>query len=176
MAAEPEPAPDPAPVSDPEPGPGVPALGSRGQGWVVLQLACMAGAAIAGWLSPGAASDLMTIAGLGLMVVGGAVAASGLLELQRAAALTPLPYPRPEGRLVESGAYRLVRHPIYGGLILMTLGWAAVRASPLALAAAIALAVVFDLKRRREEAWLLAQHPGYRDYQHRTRALIPGVY
>lgn len=157
-------------------GPAIPSLGSRGQGWVVLQLACLAGAAVAGWLAAGPPSDVALVVGIGLVVAGGVVAASGLLELQRAAALTPLPYPRPEGRLVESGAYRLVRHPIYGGLILMTVGWAVLRASPLAFVAAIALAIVFDLKRRREEAWLLAQHPGYRDYQRRTRALIPGLY
>ena len=160
------------------PGPSreLPSLGARGQGWVVLQLACMAGAAAAGLQAPGPSSDLATILGIALILAGGVVAAGGLLELQRAAALTPLPYPRPEGRLVESGAYRLVRHPIYGGLILMTVGWAALRASPLAFLAAVALAIVFDLKRRREEAWLLAQHPGYAAYQRRTRALIPGLY
>lgn len=142
----------------------------------MLQLACMAGAAAAGVLAAGSPSDLAALLGIALIAVGGTVAASGLLELQGAAALTPLPYPRPEGRLVESGAYRFVRHPIYGGLILMAIGWATLRTSPLAFVAAIALAVVFDLKRRREEAWLVAQHPGYRDYQRRTRALIPGIY
>lgn len=139
-------------------------------------MACLAVAAVAGWFAAGPPGDVATVFGLLLIVAGGGVAASGLLELRRAAALTPLPFPRPEGRLVESGAYRLVRHPIYGGLILTTVGWAAMRGSPLALVAAIALAVVFDLKRRREEAWLLAQHQGYRDYQQRTRALIPGIY
>lgn len=160
----------------PNAGGGIPSLGARGQGWVALQLACMGGAAAAGLLAAGPASELATIIGMALVVVGGAVAASGLLELQRAAALTPLPYPRPESRLVESGAYRFVRHPIYGGLILATVGWAVLRASPLAFVAALALAIVFDLKRRREETWLLAQHPGYRAYQGRTRALIPGLY
>jgi protein-S-isoprenylcysteine O-methyltransferase Ste14 len=139
-------------------------------------MACMAGAAAAGLLAPGPSSDVAALLGIALIAVGGAVAASGLLELQRAAALTPLPYPRPEGRLVESGAYRFVRHPIYGGLILATVGWAVLRTSPLAFVAAVALAIVFDLKRRREEAWLLAHHPGYRAYQGRTRALIPGLY
>jgi protein-S-isoprenylcysteine O-methyltransferase Ste14 len=156
--------------------PGIPSLGSRGQGWVVLQLVCLAGAGIAGWLFAGPSSDAALVVGFGLIVAGAVVVASGLLELQRAAALTPLPYPRPEGRLVESGAYRFVRHPVYGGLILMTVGWAALRASTPAFLAAIALAVVFDLKRRREEAWLQEQHPGYRAYQRRTRALIPGIY
>lgn len=157
-------------------GRGVPSLGSRGQGWVVLQLACMAGAAAMGWLAPGPSNDAAMLLGQALIVAGGAVTASALLELRGAAALTALPYPRPEGRLVESGAYRIVRHPVYSGLILATVGWAAVRTSPLALIAAVALAIVFDLKRRREEAWLLTRHPGYRAYQRRTRALIPGLY
>lgn len=156
--------------------PSIPSLGSRGQGWVVLQLACMAGAAAAAWLAPGPSNDAAVLLGLALIMAGGVVAASGLLELRRAAALTALPYPRPEGRMVESGAYRFVRHPVYGGLILVAVGLAALRTSPLALAAAIALAFVFDLKRRREEAWLLGRHPGYRAYRERTRALIPGLY
>ena len=38
--------------------------------------------------------------------------------------LTPVPYPKDEGTLIETGPYRLVRHPMYCGGILIAFGWA----------------------------------------------------
>ena len=81
-----------------------------------------------------------------------------------------------EGALRRDGAYRVVRHPMYGGVLLLVLAWALV-SSPLALVV-WALSVVFlDAKRRREEAWLLARHADYADYQRQVRSrLIPFVW
>ena len=66
--------------------------------------------------------------------------------------------------------------PIYIGLIALAVGWACVTLSPLALVAAATLAVVLDLKARREEAWLATRYPEYPAYQARTHRFIPGVY
>ena len=38
------------------------------------------------------------------------------------------------------------------------------------------LAVLFDAKSRREEAWLSAAFPGYEAYRARTKRFVPGVY
>lgn len=91
-------------------------------------------------------------------------------------ALTPLPRPLEEARLVEHGLYRSLRHPIYVGLLLAALGWSLLFESPISLAASGALAVVLDLKARREEAWLLERYPGYADYRRRTRRFVPRLY
>ena len=80
------------------------------------------------------------------------------------------------GRLVEDGVFGLVRHPMYGGLVIAALGWGLVMASPTALAGALVLGVFFDLKSRREEAWLAEQFAGYAAYRRRTRRLIPWLY
>ena len=85
-------------------------------------------------------------------------------------------HPRRDAPLVESGAYRLARHPIYGGLVIGSVGWALVTASPLGLALAAILFAFFDLKSRREEAWLVDRFPAYDAYRRRTRRLIPFVY
>jgi len=56
------------------------------------------------------------------------------------------------------------------------LGWGLVMASPMALAGAVLLGVFFDLKSRREEAWLVEQFGGYAAYRRRRRRLIPWLY
>ena len=110
-----------------------------------------------GWRRTGA--GLALLAGASMMVRGGG-------ELGRQ--LTPFPKPVAAGGLREDGVYRLVRHPMYGGGLLMMAGWA-LASSPLALAPLALAAPFLDLKRRREEAWLVQEHPAYEEY----RAQVP---
>ena len=63
------------------------------------------------WVS--GAAWLIEVAGL-------VVVAAGLLNLGRSA--TPLPTPVSDGRLRSDGLYRLVRHPIYSGLMAFSVG------------------------------------------------------
>jgi len=124
------------------------------------------------WGTPAATATL--IAGALLIVAGGALGATGLLNLGRN--LTPLPHPKDDATLVQSGAYAIVRHPIYSGLILGALGWALVVASWLTLAYAVILFMFFDIKSRREERWLAGKFADYAAYQRRVRKLLPWVY
>jgi protein-S-isoprenylcysteine O-methyltransferase Ste14 len=78
-------------------------------------------------------------------------------------------------RSVQTGAYGLVRHPIYGGLILGSAGWGLARASPGTLVLTGVLAGFFELKSRREEAWLGERFAEYAAYRARTPRLIPGL-
>ncbi len=112
--------------------------------------------------------------GLALMAGGASLLALGSRDLGRN--LTPVPRPRADARLVESGAYALARHPIYGGLIVAGLGWGLFTASPPALLLAFVLTGFFELKSRREEAWLVAHYPAYPAYMERTRRFIPYLY
>lgn len=158
----------------------VPSLGPRGEGWLAIQLVLLALVAVGGVLAPRSAGitggTAGTVVGLVLMVLGGAIAVVGVTALGRGRSMTALPHPRPEGTLVTSGVYARVRHPIYAGLILGALGWSVLLDSWPALLATAALAVVLDLKRRREEAWLLGRFEGYAAYRERTKALIPFLY
>ena len=72
------------------------------------------------------------------MVTGAAFLGRGLLDLGRN--LTPVPRPREDAELVETGVYSLVRHPMYGALIVTAVGWGLVAASPLTLLLAGTLA------------------------------------
>lgn len=155
----------------------LPSLGPRGEGWVVLQGIILVAIAACGLFPPAWSGPIRVIAsaaGLALIALGGLLAVAGLRDLREN--LTPLPRPRDGGALVETGAYRLARHPIYGGLVLASLGWGLFIANPVAIALAVGLLFFFDLKSRREEAWLVDRYPGYPAYRRRTRRLIPFVY
>jgi protein-S-isoprenylcysteine O-methyltransferase Ste14 len=155
----------------------LPDLGPRGEGWVALQgilLVAIAGAGFLGPLWDGPARIVGSVAGVALIAVGLGLVTAGILRLRRQ--LTAFPRPVPGARLIEDGVYGLVRHPMYGGGVLAALGWGLATASPLALAGALVLGVFFDLKSRREEAWLGEQLAGYAAYRRRTRRLIPWLY
>ena len=81
-----------------------------------------------------------------LALAGGGLMASGSRRL--GALLTPFPKPRAEGTLRQDGAYGLVRHPIYGGVVSLAWAWALVT-SPLAGLPATLAVPFFEAKRRR---------------------------
>ncbi len=90
--------------------------------------------------------------------------------------LTPLPCPRDDAQLVQSGLYRYVRHPIYFGVLLAALAWLFIFPNVYILLDDIGLFILFDIKARREEIWLVERFPAYRDYQMRVKKLLPGIY
>ena len=86
--------------------------------------------------------------------------------------LTPFPKPVEQSSLKQGGAYRFVRHPIYGGVLLLGLAWALV-SSPVALLPWAAAGAFLDAKRRREEASLM-EAPRVRGLQaERARLVLP---
>lgn len=155
----------------------LPSLGPRGEGWVALQGILLVAIGACGVLPPAwdaPVRPVTTAAGAVLLALGLVLAVAGVRHLREN--LTPLPHPRDDGSLVETGAYALARHPIYGGLVIAALGWGLLIANPVALVLAAVLLAFFDLKSRREEAWLEARFSGYPAYRRRTRRLIPFVY
>jgi protein-S-isoprenylcysteine O-methyltransferase Ste14 len=154
--------------------------GNRGEWYVVAQFAVFLLIALgphgrSGLPERGYPFDgIATLAGGCLFILGGLLAAAGFLSL--GANLSLLPRPPEKGKLVESGAYRLVRHPIYSGIFFAALGWGLWLRSWPTIGYALILFVVHDLKARREERWLREKFPGYEGYQKRVRRLIPFVY
>ena len=155
----------------------LPSLGPRGEGWVALQGVGFLAVGAAGLLGP-AWGEPWRVAGLVsggvLVIVGAIIAVLGVVGLREN--LTAVPRPVEGGRLVDTGAYGMVRHPIYTGIIAAAFGWGLATASPAALVAAALLGGFFDLKSRREEAWLLAAYPDYAAYRERVRKLVPFIY
>ena len=82
----------------------------------------------------------------------------------------------PQAReLVTSGPYRYVRHPIYLGGFLITLGEVWLRWSPLVVALNVVFVVAQVARLRYEEALLERTFPEYAEYRARTSCVIPGI-
>lgn len=80
-----------------------------------------------------------------------------------------------EPELVTSGPYRLVRHPIYTGLLVAVVG-TALAINLLALAIAVIMAALFWHAARVEERNMTAAFPtAYPAYRAHTKMLIPFV-
>ena len=79
--------------------------------------------------------------------------------------------------LVDTGPYRLVRHPIYLGLILATFATAAEKGTSFALLGAAIITFAFYTKARREERFLRAElgEDAYDAYARKTAMLVPFV-
>jgi len=155
----------------------LPSLGPRGEGWVVIQFVLLPLVGLAGLIGPawsGTFRSVTDVLGAVLLLAGIGLGAWGLVALRTA--LTPLPRPRDGAQLVETGAYRLARHPIYGGIIIAALGYGLAMASPAAISGALLLLGFFRLKSAREEVWLMAVYPGYGAYRAHTPRLLPFVY
>lgn len=82
--------------------------------------------------------------------------------------VSPFPKPPATSELKESGVYALVRHPIYGGILLLSVAWS-LALSPWALIPTGALVIALQLKSRLEERWLNDRHPSYAGYRARVR-------
>lgn len=78
--------------------------------------------------------------------------------------------------LIQTGPYRVVRHPIYSGLLLMILGTVILAGQLGGLVAFVICFSGFWVKLKLEERLMSKQFPGaYREYMARTKALIPFI-
>jgi len=78
--------------------------------------------------------------------------------------------------LVRSGPYAIVRHPIYTGLLAMTLGTGLYAGTVFGLVLLGAVATVLWARSLREDQLMAATFPAeYPDYRRRVRAFIPYV-
>lgn len=106
----------------------------------------------------------------GLMLAGTLLAAWSALALGRSFSLLP------QARsLITSGPYRFVRHPMYLGGLLITVGEIWLRFSPLVLALNVVFIAAQLIRLRYEEDVLERTFPEYAAYRARTSALIPGL-
>ncbi|MEO1295787.1 MAG: isoprenylcysteine carboxylmethyltransferase family protein [Cyanobacteria bacterium J06636_16] len=155
--------------------------GDRGEYWVLAQSVILVGFvllpawhpsawdSLPAWVDYGKGAIALAMAVFAVVLIG-----KGLLDLGEN--LTPLPYPREGGILIQTGVYGIVRHCLYSGLIFGTAAYSLWTLSlPHALVTGF-LFCVLDLKARKEEAWLSERHPDYESYRQRVKKFIPWIY
>lgn len=112
----------------------------------------------------------------GLLLAGAGIAVWTLLH-NRPGNFNPHPEVRQQAKLIQTGPYHWVRHPMYTSLIVGVFG--------LVLAAPalwwkwlvwLLLVVVLLTKSQIEERLLVGVFPDYPAYQRRTRRLFPWVW
>ena len=81
-----------------------------------------------------------------------------------------------QARLITSGPFRFIRHPMHSGGTLIGLAWVWDEFSPLRLFVFVILFIDFLVKLHYEERLLTERFPEYLDYKKRTKRLVPLVY
>lgn len=155
--------------------------GAHGEYWVLAQGLVLVGFALLPQWHPIAWEDWPRAVtygrwaiAIGFAVFAAILLSKGLIDLGQN--LTPLPYPREDSSLVQTGVYGWVRHCLYSGLIFGTAAYSLWTLSlPHFLATGI-LFIVLDLKARKEEAWLSDRFPDYAAYRQRVSKFIPWIY
>ncbi len=147
----------------------------RGGLWVIGQGVLLCAVIGGGILCRGQWHSLwLTLCGVGLLLLAVSCGLAGTISLRQN--LTPFPKPSANTRLVRTGIYGLMRHPLYTAVFCGSIGWALVWQSWPALVSALALAPFFDAKARREECWLRQQFPEYAEYEEQVPRFVPWIY
>jgi protein-S-isoprenylcysteine O-methyltransferase Ste14 len=116
-----------------------------------------------------------------LVILGDVVAAAGMLmaylvfrENTFAAATVAI---HPDQKVISSGPYAIVRHPMYSGALVFVLGMSLALGSWWALLLFPAIAAVLAWRLVEEEKLLSVNLPGYQAYRERLRyRLVPFIW
>ncbi|MEQ1499487.1 MAG: methyltransferase [Novosphingobium sp.] len=108
---------------------------------------------------------------LGLVAAGNAVQLAGKMFLRRSFGVAPA-----NRGIKTTGMYRLVRHPIYAGYLMVHIGLLMMMPSLMNIAL-YAIGWWAQILRLQAEETLLSQDPQYRAFMQKTRwRLVPGVF
>lgn len=127
-------------------------------------------AAVLFW-NPGApllVSRAAAIAGDAVAIAGLVAIAAGFIALGRNVQVAP--HTKAGARLVQSGIYRVLRHPMYSGVALCVAGLWLREPTPAVGVAGIVVIAFLGMKRRVEERFLMAAYAEYAQYRKRTVA------
>lgn len=139
----------------------------RGFAWVAAQgvlfvfffIAAFAGESVSD--VPGLV--VVWIIGVVLAIAGAALSAwSVMLHGSR---LSPFPFPVDGMAVIESGPYRYVRHPMYSGIVLFTLGVGLAYGKPAVLLSSLTFLIFFVAKSGHEEDMMIKYMDGYSKYR-----------
>jgi protein-S-isoprenylcysteine O-methyltransferase Ste14 len=114
--------------------------------------------------------------GLGLFVLGDVPVLWSLVENPYLERIVRIQEERGH-KVITTGPYRFVRHPMYVGVFLMIVAWPLLLGSLWALVPAAGMIALMVYRTAAEDRMLLEELPGYQDFASKTRyRLLPGVW
>lgn len=116
-------------------------------------------------------SHWLKIVGLSISLAGLLVVILAILQLNKN--LSPFPTPKDSSVLLQNGVFKLVRHPIYTGLIFLFFGYSIYKDSVFKLTITLLLIILFHNKTQYEEKQLQIKFPEYRTYKSKTGKFFP---
>ncbi len=155
--------------------------GERGEYWVLGQILLFIGfilLPVYPVVSLDQLSPFWKYMSWGLTGIFGLITALLLIRggIELGANLTPLPHPKDDGKLVTTGVYGVVRHPIYSGVVFLAIAYSCWQWSLTHAIGTVVLLLFFDIKARKEESWLKNKFSDYNSYQSKVKKLIPWLY
>lgn len=141
----------------------------RGRWLVALQFAALVGIAFTGAvLPPNLPIGVLQFAAFTLM--------GWTITLLGIGRFNARPEVHSRARLVVTGPYRVVRHPMYAAVLTLAFAWLLGRFTWSGLVCWAALFAVAFAKMQIEEQALAVRFPEYATYRRRTARLLPGVF
>lgn len=116
--------------------------------------------------------SLLTVASVGLFAAGIAIFFIALFSM-RNHTFSVLPEPKAGGRLITSGIYAYVRHPMYLSVMLCALAASLFFGVWWKWLLTGALLLILMFKISREEKMLIDRYSQYATYKQATKAIIP---
>ena len=110
------------------------------------------------------------IVGLSISIQGLIITIRAFIDLGKN--LSPLPYPINDSKLIKINSYQNTRHPLYKGILLISLGICIYSLSLIHLFLFLLLAYILKTKAIKEEERLKIKFPEYKKYIKEVPAII----
>ncbi|MCL1595229.1 MAG: isoprenylcysteine carboxylmethyltransferase family protein [Actinomycetia bacterium] len=139
----------------------------RGIGWVLAQGALFVFFFIAVLFGDSVSEvpGLVLVWTVGVIIAVGGAALSAWSVLLHGSRLSPFPFPVEGMQVIDTGPYRYMRHPMYSGIVLFTLGVGLAYGKPSVLLSSLTFLVFFVAKSGHEEDMMIKYMDGYREYR-----------
>jgi protein-S-isoprenylcysteine O-methyltransferase Ste14 len=107
---------------------------------------------------------------LGMLLVGWGIVGLGKYSY------SPFPSPKKTNILIRHGAYKYIRHPIYSGLIIISLSFLLSKFIFIPTIVFFLFVILTNIKADLEENLMIDKYPEYKEYRKLVQKYVPYFY